>query len=271
MTHKTNAIVNTSRLINLGDAIRAKTGGTSDMTIDEMATAISGISGGGPVILANDAYKHTYKLSETNYPNLTFNNGTTKTLLTRPSSYIYEFYVPNNLTDDYIVQCKMAIDYKYASGTIVGPGMIVKGVAISDYIFAKYSSNLSNLESGTRNTVNLSGDSIHRGAISYYNSSSTLTSNYYKTSAGSSMHGIKFNESNAPYATTTGSQGTLYKICTPQIDVYPHATYSDASFISSLDQDLTTIALSVSIYKWENGIMNLTHQAINDLWTNGVI
>ncbi len=42
-THTTNAIVQTSKLVALGDAIRAKTGGSSEMTIDEMATAVSNI------------------------------------------------------------------------------------------------------------------------------------------------------------------------------------------------------------------------------------
>lgn len=42
-THTTNAIVQTSKLVALGDAIRAKTGGSSEMTIDEMATAVANI------------------------------------------------------------------------------------------------------------------------------------------------------------------------------------------------------------------------------------
>ena len=45
--HTTNAIVQTSKLIALGDAIRAKAGTSSEMTLDEMATAVANIPTGG--------------------------------------------------------------------------------------------------------------------------------------------------------------------------------------------------------------------------------
>lgn len=41
------SLENTTDLTALGDAIRAKTGGTATMTVAEMATAVAGISGGG--------------------------------------------------------------------------------------------------------------------------------------------------------------------------------------------------------------------------------
>ena len=52
-THTTNAIVQTSKLIALGDAIRAKTGSSAEMTIDEMATAVANIPTGGGSVQAN--------------------------------------------------------------------------------------------------------------------------------------------------------------------------------------------------------------------------
>lgn len=44
--HTANAIVQTSKLIALGDAIREKAGLSAEMTIDEMATAVANISTG---------------------------------------------------------------------------------------------------------------------------------------------------------------------------------------------------------------------------------
>lgn len=41
------AIVTESKLVAIGDAIRSKTGGSSPLTLDEMATEIANISGGG--------------------------------------------------------------------------------------------------------------------------------------------------------------------------------------------------------------------------------
>ena len=46
-THKTNAIVDTSKLIALGDAIRSKAGTSSEMTLDAMASAIVNLPTGG--------------------------------------------------------------------------------------------------------------------------------------------------------------------------------------------------------------------------------
>lgn len=45
--HTTNAIVQTSKLIALGDAIRGKTGSSEEMTVDEMATAVANIPTSG--------------------------------------------------------------------------------------------------------------------------------------------------------------------------------------------------------------------------------
>ena len=41
------ALINTNDLTALGNAIRTKTGGSSILSISEMATAVSGITGGG--------------------------------------------------------------------------------------------------------------------------------------------------------------------------------------------------------------------------------
>lgn len=46
-THTTNAIVATSKLTAIGNAIRSKTGSSSEMTLDQMATAITNIPSGG--------------------------------------------------------------------------------------------------------------------------------------------------------------------------------------------------------------------------------
>lgn len=46
-THTTNAIVQTAKLVTLGDAIRAKAGLSDEMTLDEMATAVANIETGG--------------------------------------------------------------------------------------------------------------------------------------------------------------------------------------------------------------------------------
>lgn len=46
-THTTNAIVQTAKLVTLGDAIRAKAGLSAEMTLDEMATAVANIQTGG--------------------------------------------------------------------------------------------------------------------------------------------------------------------------------------------------------------------------------
>lgn len=46
-THATNAIVQTAKLVTLGDAIRAKAGLSAEMTLDEMATAVANIQTGG--------------------------------------------------------------------------------------------------------------------------------------------------------------------------------------------------------------------------------
>lgn len=40
-------VITTSKLTAIGDAIRAKTGSSASMTLDEMVTAIGNISGGG--------------------------------------------------------------------------------------------------------------------------------------------------------------------------------------------------------------------------------
>ncbi len=45
--HTTNAIVQTAKLVTLGDAIRAKAGLSDEMTLDEMATAVANIETGG--------------------------------------------------------------------------------------------------------------------------------------------------------------------------------------------------------------------------------
>lgn len=46
-THATNAIVQTAKLVTLGDAIRAKAGLSEEMTLDEMAAAVANIETGG--------------------------------------------------------------------------------------------------------------------------------------------------------------------------------------------------------------------------------
>ena len=45
-THTTNAIVATSKLTAIGNAIRGKTGGSAELTLDDMATAITNIPTG---------------------------------------------------------------------------------------------------------------------------------------------------------------------------------------------------------------------------------
>lgn len=45
--HTTNAIVQTAKLVTLGDAIRAKAGLSDEMTLDEMATAVANITTAG--------------------------------------------------------------------------------------------------------------------------------------------------------------------------------------------------------------------------------
>ena len=47
MSLPNEVIVSASKLTAIGDAIRTKTGGQADLTLDEMATAVSGISTGG--------------------------------------------------------------------------------------------------------------------------------------------------------------------------------------------------------------------------------
>ncbi len=47
MSLPNEVIISTSKLTALGDAIRSKTGGQSDLTLDEMATAVANIPSGG--------------------------------------------------------------------------------------------------------------------------------------------------------------------------------------------------------------------------------
>lgn len=51
MSLPNEVIVSTSKLTAIGDAIRSKTGGQEDLTLDEMATAVSGISTGSSDVL----------------------------------------------------------------------------------------------------------------------------------------------------------------------------------------------------------------------------
>lgn len=75
MSHTTNAIVQTAKLVTLGDAIRAKAGLSDEMTIDEMATAVANISTGitptGSIsILTNGTHDVTnYASAVVNVPN----------------------------------------------------------------------------------------------------------------------------------------------------------------------------------------------------------
>ena len=51
MSLPNEVVVSTSKLTALGDAVRSKTGGQADLTLDEMATAVSGISTGSSDVL----------------------------------------------------------------------------------------------------------------------------------------------------------------------------------------------------------------------------
>lgn len=57
------SLQDTNDLTTLGNAIRAKTGGSSNMTVAEMATAVAGISSGGDVVyIGVDTASETGKL-----------------------------------------------------------------------------------------------------------------------------------------------------------------------------------------------------------------
>lgn len=53
-------VANKSDLVNIADAVRSKTGSTETMALDEMPTAISGISGGGAAIETCKVYIDWY-------------------------------------------------------------------------------------------------------------------------------------------------------------------------------------------------------------------
>ncbi len=48
--------ISTSKLIAVGDAVRAKTGGSEEMTLDEMATAVTNIPSGSNDVLVPPIY-----------------------------------------------------------------------------------------------------------------------------------------------------------------------------------------------------------------------
>lgn len=201
MTHKTNAIVNTSRLINLGDAIRAKTGGTSDMTIDEMATAISGISGGSMELYASVA-NIEMSLSDTGFADWTPSTSSYGTIISGGSQNNYELLDLNQY--DYYVLTRLLVNIAYDdaqrsandlgysfnySGTYIGMGYAgyqnltgdYKGITSDnkyiDYNYHQYyatsGASFPNGKSiGNYNGFNLSTTSIvgqASGSASYYN------------------------------------------------------------------------------------------------------
>lgn len=58
---------NSSDLIDLGDAIRSKTGGSSNLTVAQMATAVNGISTGGGLDLSSITWAVSNKFGDTQY------------------------------------------------------------------------------------------------------------------------------------------------------------------------------------------------------------
>ena len=58
----------TDKLSAIGNAIRAKTGGTALLTLDQMPSAIASISSGGGTTNYYDAYVYTGRLSSTTNP-----------------------------------------------------------------------------------------------------------------------------------------------------------------------------------------------------------
>lgn len=57
----------TDKLTAIADAVRAKTGGTELLTLDEMAVEISGISGGNVLIIGNKNLHDSSKYTEDKY------------------------------------------------------------------------------------------------------------------------------------------------------------------------------------------------------------
>lgn len=97
----------TDKLIAIANAIRAKTGGTDQMTLDQMATAISGISGGVEEPYIKETYDTNGNLTSVELVGYSrirdnaFYSCSNLTLTSLPSSVIaigaYAFYNCSNL------------------------------------------------------------------------------------------------------------------------------------------------------------------------------
>ena len=68
-------LVTESYLTDIGNAIRAKTKGTTKYKPSEMAKAIDSISGGDPTVVVNSDSAWKYSITQKEHENLTVNVG----------------------------------------------------------------------------------------------------------------------------------------------------------------------------------------------------
>lgn len=73
------SLQNTTDLSNLGDAIRAKTGGSSNMTVAEMATAVASITSGGGTLTISYEEKTISSSATVSFNSLTLTGDASKT------------------------------------------------------------------------------------------------------------------------------------------------------------------------------------------------
>lgn len=148
-THTTNAIVQTSKLVALGDAIRAKTGGSAEMTIDEMATAITNLPSGVVVSPLNVGANGTYNApSGTAYSpvNVSVNSGAISgTFTTKSTAGTQQIDIPYT-GNGYPVMVCISLDDAFADvPAVYGPWLFVIMVKTNPTITPTYSgSNDSN-------------------------------------------------------------------------------------------------------------------------------
>lgn len=206
-------------------------------------------------------YDHTWKLSETAFNGWT-PSSTAKTIISGAKA---DTFVATSLEDhDYWSQWRIEANIVYNSGTAVAKGMLDRVLFQNWYAISRRSSNIANLNSGTRNSG--IAENVTNVWFSHYATSATAW-----TVAWSQSYGLYPANAAPTFNSSTAASPTI-TVKFPSINAKCSATYWATSLAGATDQDASTIRMVCDIWRSTNvGYRrSLVYDEMIDQWQNGL-
>ena len=216
-------------------------------------------SAGGGLDYLGSLYSATIKLSDTDYATWTPSTSATAILAT---AEVGTFAATNVNLNDYFSRFLIDINIAYTNAT-AAKGRYLRTIIDNWYCITKRPSNLTNMQSSTRNGVVC--EAVSNVWITYYYSSATATTLTYSQSYG-------FYSANvAPTSSSSTSNSPTITAKRPTINARCSSTYFATGQASVVDKANSTIKFKHEYYRALSPYnRQKSYNSMIDIWHNGL-